>query len=226
MNPSEWPLAFRTWLWLAVNQHGKSTGARAWLQQIQMTHRRMAGEPVTIIHDRAGDCGYPGTPTTMAKLQGDLQAGRFPQEALLTGHVDPLQLARLASMIGPYAPGGVILAVDEIDLAMQGAGPHRQDDGFNRIIHYGAHRDTRVSLIGTVRRPVNLGVDLPALCEAMFIGRIQAPDDLDWIKRGWGGEARDAAQSMERFRFLLCDRYHAPTFLRVTQQPSIEIEGR
>lgn len=219
--PTRWPLPFRVWLAFAVKQHGKSTLLRALTAILQMVHGPSC---VTIIYDRDGDNGYPGTPTTLQLLQ----QGYFPQSriALLSGPIDYLELARIAWRLGPRVAGGCILVVDEIDTAMEAANRDKRhagkEDGYDRIIHYGAHATTRCTLVGGVRRPTGLGADITAMAEGIFIGKVKLPGDLQWLRELPQGPAiREAAANMERWRFLLMGEYHRPTYCRVTAQPSI-----
>lgn len=194
----------RSWLFVGLPKHGKSTAADTFVDAL------LEDQPtaIALIHDpwrkRGGaNPGYRGT--VFPSVAAFREAKELPRRCVFTV-ADPAELAALAIEIGDRVP--IVLALDELDLAIKPGGifcdEKRDEHGnFYKIVNYG--RQHQVALVGTARRAARVGTDVPGLCEGMFVFRLRGQRDLKWCRDVTDDETAELVKGLPQFEGVYYD---------------------
>lgn len=203
----------RVWLFLGQPGTGKTTRARRFVDELLADGRDLA-----LIHDPhgedAGGEGYEGK--VWPSVAAFRAAPSLPGRRHVFREVDLPELTALAVEIGKRGQR-VVLVIDELDMAClpggryvdnppQRAGEPPQRGNLYRCIHYGRH--IGVDLVGTARRTSNIGTDVGANAEAIYLFRLSGHRDLEWVREVCDDETREVVAALPRYHAVVFDKFN------------------
>lgn len=126
-----------------------------------------------------------------------------PTFSLILRTMDPedeLQLVALAVHGEPEDPPlpDVVIYLDEID---RHCGPSTLPEPLHKLANYGRH--FRVSLIGVARSPKRVHRDLTRAADAIHVGRMNEPADIDYLNDFIGSDLCERARQLQDRDFIV-----------------------